>query len=292
MWQYLLYVEENIQPSWREQSDWDRLCWEMKQHDVAVVALNPIYSLENLQTQLDHAGIPANETLFFAWHERELYACRELEQSGGAMAVVAYEHTYDEGEDLGSAPYLLLGLEKVDYAFLLGIYQRKHGIPWEILRTERCILRELCMEDMDALFALYGKPGVTDYVEPLYERAQEEEYQRAYIENMYGYYGYGMWLVIEGKMGKVIGRAGLERREEALEMGYIIAPEYQRQGYGYEVCRGILAWAAEHLDDPQLQCLVRPGNHASAALLHKLGFVEAGRTVQDGKEHVRFLHKL
>lgn len=299
MWKYLIYAEENIPVCWRERSYWDRLCRELAQHDVESVSLNTIYSTENLRTQLAYAGIPANEALLFAWRERELRVCHELEQEGEALAAVAYE--YEEGsprqEKLESAPYLLLGLEEIDYAFLLGIYQRKHGIPWEILRTERCVLRELCMEDMDGLFALYEKPGVTDYVEPLYERAAEEEYQRAYIQNMYGYYGYGMWLVIERKSGKMIGRAGLEHRAEAdgeavLEMGYIIAPEYQRQGYGYEVCRGILDWAAEHLEAPRVQCLVHPGNEASVALLHKLGFTEAGSIRQDGKLYRRFLYPM
>lgn len=302
MWRYLLYVEENIPDGWREQSDWDRLCREMAQHDVEAISLSPIYSTENLRTQLQNAGIPARDCLFLAWREAEIRACLglETEEPGTKLALAAYE--YEAGsrengrEDLSGAPYLLLGLQEIDREFLLGIYKRKHGLPWEILRTRRCVLRELCMEDMDALFELYGKPGVTDYVEPLYERSREEEYQRAYIENMYGYYGYGMWLVTERGTGKVIGRAGLEHRqaveEAVLEMGYIIAPEYQRRGYGCEVCRGILAWAEEHLEFPYVQCLVRPGNEASVALLHKLGFTEAEQTFQDGRQYRRFLHRL
>lgn len=37
---------------------------------------------------------------------------------------------------------------------------------------------------------------------------------------MYGYYGYGMWLVFDKASGELIGRAGLEHREfpDAVEL--------------------------------------------------------------------------
>lgn len=293
MWKYLLYVKENMPECWRELPYWDRLCHDLSQYGVSVVGLNTIYSTENLRTQLHDAGIPAEEGLLFAWRETELKACREL-----SMAAVAYEcgdTAFFQG-DLGSAQMLILGLEEMEAAELLRVYQRKHRIPWEILRTERCMIRELCMQDIDALYELYDKPGMTDYVEPLYERAQEEEYQRQYIANIYGFYGYGMWLVFDRNTGTLMGRAGLEHRldekgEGVLELGYLIAPEYQRQGYGSEVCRGILAWAEKHLEFPCVRCLVRQGNTASEVLLHSLGFCRMGSVWQDGTEYQCFVYE-
>ncbi|MDE7434654.1 MAG: GNAT family N-acetyltransferase [Lachnospiraceae bacterium] len=292
MWNYLLYVKENIPECWREQPYWDRLCCNLSQHGVSVVELNTIYSTENLRAQLQDAGIPAEEGLLFAWRETELAACQTL-----SLANVAYECrevSFSQG-DLGKAQMLLLGLEETDYTFLLRVYQRKHNIPWEILRTRRCILRELCMQDIDALYELYDKPGITNYVEPLYEKDEEEEYQRQYIANIYGFYGYGMWLVFDRNSGTLMGRAGLEHRldEEGkgvLEMGYLIAPEYQRQGYGGEVCAGILSWAEANLDFPAVRCLVQRGNTASEMLLKRLGFSRDGSTWQDGKEYLCFVY--
>ena len=77
---------------------------------------------------------------------------------------------------------------------------------------------------------------MTDFVEPLYDYETELEYQKAYIENMYGFYEYGMWLVLSRETGKLIGRAGLEHDE----LGYMIAPELWNQGYATEVCRFII----------------------------------------------------
>ena len=203
------------------------------------------------------------------------------------LTVIGYEiPDFSKQIPLSNVDMLLLGLEEVDMEFLLRTFQRKHHLPWRILETKRCYLREITLDDMDDLFELYNKKGITDYIEPLYERQEEEEYQRAYIENMYGYYGYGMWLVKEKDTNRLIGRAGIDYRmlgEEIIEMGYVIAPEYQRQGYAYEVCQAIMGWVKSNLDFRRIDCLVEPGNEASVGLLHKLGFQETERIKQDGK---------
>lgn len=114
------------------------------------------------------------------------------------------------------ADMVVEGFEEVDMTFLQRVYERHFNIPWTILETERCIVRELELSDLDDLFFMYAEPGMTDYMEGLYEYEEELEYQKAYIENMYRFYGYGMWLVFEKKTGTLIGRAGVEHREELM----------------------------------------------------------------------------
>ncbi len=167
------------------------------------------------------------------------------------------------------------GFEEVDFAFLEKVYQRHHGLPWTILTTKRCIVREFCMDDLDDLFALYAGKGMTDYMEPLYEYEKEREYEQAYIEHMYGFYGYGMWVVIDKETGALIGRMGVEHREELggeLELGYAVAVPYQRKGYATEVCTAIISYAKEELGAPFLNCLIEEGNTVSEHLVKRLGF--------------------
>ena len=63
---------------------------------------------------------------------------------------------------------------------------------------------------------------------------EEKEFQRAYIENMYRYFGYGLWLVFSKETGELIGRAGLEHREyheeTELERAARIAKEMRTDG--------------------------------------------------------------
>lgn len=220
--------------------------------------------------------------------EEVTWAKKDADSDSDQLTIIGYEvPDFPKQVPLNNVDMLLLGLEEVDMEFLLRTFLRKHHLPWRILETKRCYLREITLDDMDDLFELYNKKGITDYIEPLYERQEEEEYQRAYIENMYGYYGYGMWLVKEKDTHRMIGRAGIDYRmlgeEEIIEMGYVIAPEYQRQGYAYEVCQAIMGWVKSNLEFRRIDCLVEPGNETSVGLLHKLGFQETEKINQDGK---------
>lgn len=168
------------------------------------------------------------------------------------------------------------GMEEIDIPFLQRVYERHHGIPWKILETSRCIVREFSMGDLDSLFELYKAPGMTEYMEPLFSYEEEKKYQLAYIKHMYGFYGYGMWLVCDKRTGTLIGRAGIEHREELggeLELGYAIGVPYQRHGYATEVCRAIIDYVREELEYSDICCLIEKGNVVSRHLAEKLGFL-------------------
>lgn len=188
------------------------------------------------------------------------------------------------------------GLDDVDEEFFLQVYLREHGLPWTPITTERCYLRELTMEDLDALFALYEGDGITDYLEPLYPREEEEAYQRGYIDNIYRYYGYGMWLVCKKTSGEIIGRAGLEHRDYGngaeLEMGYLIAAGEQRKGYATEVCRALIAFAEEMPEFERINCLIHRDNKVSLHLMDKLGFTFLEERIEGEKPMLRYVKNL
>ena len=121
---------------------------------------------------------------------------------GLGIAVLGFQAEEDE---MMLANYVVLSLEQVTYRDFVCVFERHHGIPWHILETKRCRVREFGMDDLDALYALYAKPHVTDFIEPLYAYAQEREYEKNYIERIYGFYGFGMWLVFEKETGQLIG---------------------------------------------------------------------------------------
>ena len=177
------------------------------------------------------------------------------------------------GEPQCGTRYAVESLAELDIEYLERVRRRYNHIPWDIGETERCLIRELSLSDLPALYELYDKPGMTDYVEPLYDYETELEYQKAYIENMYGFYEYGMWLVFSKETGKLIGRAGLEHNE----MGYMIAPEFWNMGYATEVCRFIIDYARENTDFEELYCRIDERNVASVRLAKKLGFVKNGQ---------------
>lgn len=245
-------------------------------------------------------AFPAQESIFISGNYTELQAAIEL-----GMAVLGYmpqkqsarelqQNTMEFQENMKktSCPNTDMwaeSFEEIDLSFLVHVYERHHGIPWTILTTERCVIKEFSMEYLDDLFELYAGKGMTDYIEPLYPYEQEKEYQEAYIKYMYGFYGYGMWIVCDKQTGKLMGRAGVEHREELdgeMELGYAIGVPYQRKGYATEVCEAILKYAKEQLLQPSVCCLIEEGNTVSERFAEKLGFSMEG-TIGIGEKQMK-----
>ena len=173
------------------------------------------------------------------------------------------------------ADMVVEGFDEIDQGFFLRTYERHFYIPWTIAETKRCIIREFSMQDLDALYDMYQEAGMTDYMEALYCYEEEREYQKAYIENMYRFYGYGMWLVFEKETGELVGRAGIEHSEKLegeFELGYAVRTKYQKQGYAFEACQAIIAYAATELEISKLHCLIQKDNTKSIKLAKKMGF--------------------
>jgi len=212
------------------------------------------------------------------------------------MTVLAYFNPQIKGQTYKKAMILVEGFEELDANFMERMYLRKHHIPWKIIETKRTYIREITLDDLPALFQMYGHKGITDYIEPLKKVEEEKEYTKAYIEHQYWFYGYGMWVVFQKENNQLIGRAGLENREvekeSLLEMGYAIDTDYQRQGYALEVCLAIIEYAKECLEFETLNCFVEEKNIASIALLEKLLFEKANEVLMDGKKMLRFQKSL
>lgn len=228
----------------------------------------------------DTLYITDSSSQYEIWHE-------------GGRYVLPYRHPGNQGEIFNGAEYLIERLEEIDYEVVDMAYRRLAGLPWEILRTERCIVRETIEEDVDSLYEIYREPTVTEYMEKLYEDRDEEiAYIKDYRRKMYGFYGYGIWTVLNSSDGQVIGRAGISWREEfdVPELGFVIGVPWQRQGYAYEVCSAILNYARKDIGFGQIQALVMENNKKSAALCRKLGFINNGTTMIEGVRYI--LYKL
>ncbi len=171
--------------------------------------------------------------------------------------------------------WIIEGANEINGMFLDRLFRRKHKIPWVIRETKRCIIREIVLEDVPLLYNIYEGEGITEFMEPLFENMEDEiAYTKAYIESMYEFYQYGMWIVEKKEGGEVIGRVGLEHREgyEELELGYIIGREYERKGYGREACRAAIQYAKEELECKALHCFIMEENIPSIKLCESLGF--------------------
>ena len=203
----------------------------------------------------------------------------------------------DNGKSL-SYKYVFESFEGMTLDYFVMVYSRFHGLPLEILETERLRVREMSLEDIERLYEIYADPSITEYMEGLYpDKKDELEFSKSYIENMYGFYGYGLWMVIEKSSGRIIGRAGLSNREVDgevyLELGYVIAKECQGRGYATEACGAILEYAKNELGATQVIALMKPENEASIRTAKRLGFREVCEvTLGEDDRYLEFCKEL
>lgn len=229
---------------------------------------------------------PASSGALFLTDSAE--ACRQLLEAG--QAVLIFLHPENSSESFSGAKYACENLTDLTPDYLERVYRRYRGIPWDILTTPRLLLRETTPEDVDAFLSIYSDPAITRYTEALYPREEEIAYTRDYIRNMYEFYGFGIWTVIERSTGVIIGRAGLTMREgyEDPELGYVIGTPWQNKGYATEALRAILTYAKEELCLDTIRALVKPDNKKSRHLLEKLGFSESLSYNSQNKEYIHY----
>ena len=231
--------------------------------------------------------LPAAEAML--WIADDPDAARRMEAEG--KAVLGYLPADHENADFSGIRYLAENLTELDGDYLDKIYRRYHGIPWDILETEHCLLRETTEEDVDAFYRIYAHPSVTAYMEDLFpDRDQELAYTRDYIKNIYEFYGFGVWTVILRETGEVIGRAGLSYREgfEEPELGFLVGVPWQGKGLATEICRAVLEFGKEELGFTKVIAFAEPENAASNHILKKLGFREREKVLLLGKNHARW----
>ncbi len=146
----------------------------------------------------------------------------------------------------------------------------------KILETNRLILRHLVPKDIDALFKLYSDPEIRQYFPEgilTYEETKEE--LEWFLNGHPEHPELGLWATVHKGTGQFIGRCGLlpwtiEERHE-VEIAYMIAKEFQRQGLAIEAARAILQYGFENLKLSRLICLIDPANIASQKVAQYIG---------------------
>jgi RimJ/RimL family protein N-acetyltransferase len=100
----------------------------------------------------------------------------------------------------------------------------------------------------------------------------------------------GTWLqlaLIDTVSNTMIGDCGLhflESDTNQVELGITLARSHQRQGYGAEAARCILAYLFDELSKHRVFAITDADNHAAAGLFRRLGFRQEAHFV----EHVCF----
>lgn len=158
-----------------------------------------------------------------------------------------------KGEDTYFVSYAVEDLSAIDREYLDTVYCRCHHIPCRIADTERLLIREMAIDDLDGLMEVFDSNEKTKFFEPFYDHREDaKEFLAAYIRNVYPFYDYGIWGIYLKATGRMIGIAGFTPREGTgekvvLELGYAVSRTYQNCGYAREACGAVIEYAEENL---------------------------------------------
>ena len=147
------------------------------------------------------------------------------------------------------------------------------------METKRLILRNLTMEDFDALHEILSDPETMRH----YSAPFSEERTRAWITwnmNNYKTLGFGLWGVVLRETGELIGDCGISmqniRGKMLPEIGYHIHKDHQRRGYATEAARACMEFVFEHTAFHAVYSYMKYTNAASygVALKNGMRFME------------------
>ncbi|SFS12713.1 GNAT family N-acetyltransferase [Yoonia litorea] len=141
-----------------------------------------------------------------------------------------------------------------------------------MLRTPRLILRAARQSDVHDLFAIYGDPKAMRFWSTA-PHADLGVTQEAVSRQMAAAQERLTYFVIEMD-GRAIGNAGMYRGDE---VGFILHPDFWRQGIVKEAMTAIIPYLFEVTDVAALTADIDPRNEGSAGILRSLGFHETGR---------------
>lgn len=227
---------------------------------------------------------PEYDALYIADSERLL---RQLQDLGAASC--GYYHGGQTPGNGGLTPikradYILMEPQWVDRDSLVKIWQRQRRLPWTILETARCEVREFVPEDLEAIRALYDEEARRFLEVPSEDTEKERKILEAYIDRVYRLCGYGHWAVISRQTGELIGRIGFSFPNSSApgpapdaSFGYLVRKDLRGKGIAREVCAALIEYGFSQLGFERIGADTALSNTASAKILRSFGFREVAR---------------
>ena len=222
---------------------------------------------------------PEYDTLYIADSERLL---RQLQDPGAAFC--GYSHSGNTSQNLKRADYILMEPQWVDRDSLVKIWQRQRHLPWTILETARCEVREFVPEDLEAIRALYDEEAVRFLEAPSEDTAKEKKILEAYIDRVYRLCGYGHWAVLSRQTGELVGRIGFSFPNSSApgpapdaSFGYMVRKDWRGKGIAREVCAALIEYGFTQLGFERIGADTALSNTASDKILRSFGFREVAR---------------
>ena len=134
---------------------------------------------------LSKLGVSAKETIVIEDSEFGIEAAK-----AAGIACAGYINPDSGEQQLKKADVLIESFTGLNAHFFEYTLQRSQGLPVNITSTKRLVIRELAVSDIKEIYPIYTDPQVRKYIENIDDYMENEiEKQKAYIQNVYSFYG-------------------------------------------------------------------------------------------------------
>jgi RimJ/RimL family protein N-acetyltransferase len=144
-----------------------------------------------------------------------------------------------------------------------------------VLETERLTLREFQLDDAEFVRQLLNESGFLRYIGDKGVRtlADARDYLLKGPIESYRRFGFGLYLASLREDGAPIGMCGLVKREGLadVDVGFALRSRYWSRGYAVEAAAAVLDYGARVLNLGRIVAIANPENHASIAVLERIG---------------------
>lgn len=151
--------------------------------------------------------------------------------------------------------------------------------PFPQLETKRLLLRQMKLDDAQAVRQLRSQEDVMQYINrPLTLTLEEaQKWVGVVMETLSKNEGITWCICLKESPDKHVGSIGLwriEKENHRAEIGYMLEPALQGKGFMYEAMVKVLEYGFLEMKLHSIEAHIDPRNKASAALLQKGGFVQ------------------
>lgn len=158
--------------------------------------------------------------------------------------------------------------------------RRKIHSAFPVLQSERLVLREPRLSDMDAYANILSDPAVTKYshiADP--PNRKRSDRMVSWMSKLYAKGTGCAWLIEDRHSGELLGAIRLvdiQKRTKWAIVGYELHPQFWTQGIMSEALDAVADCAFDRFGLNRLEAWTLPGNDASDRVLEKCGFVYEG----------------
>lgn len=150
--------------------------------------------------------------------------------------------------------------------------------PFPILVTERLVLRRTVLDDAKDYFFLRSSPKAMKHIcKPLHTSIEDTKNMIYKINEMIAFNDGISWAVCLKTDNKMIGSVSFHRIEKEhyrAEIGYMLHPDYWRQGIVSEAVEAIISYGFNTLNLHSIEAHIDPTNIGSEKVLQKFNFVK------------------